>query len=88
MKNVSQSKIHCVWSIRHRLFVSILFAMVVAVLQPPDCIPLTRRLCAWNAGAVSFLILTWILTLQGAPEMMRHHDRHLDAGSLKVLVLH
>ncbi|MEG4445459.1 hypothetical protein QUB47_25835 [Microcoleus sp. AT9_B5] len=88
MKNVSQSKMHWVWSVRHRLFVSILFAMVVAVLLPPDCIPLTPRLCIWNAGAVSFLILTWILRLQGTPEMMRHHAQHLDAGRLKVLVLH
>ncbi|WP_293347522.1 MULTISPECIES: DUF1345 domain-containing protein [unclassified Microcoleus] len=85
MKNVSQSKMHWVWSVRHRLFVSVLFAMAVAVFLPPDYLPLTRMLCIWNAGAVNFLILTWMLMLQGTPEMMRHHAQQLDAGRLTIL---
>jgi len=76
---------HWVWSVRHRLFASVLFAIAVAVFLPPDYIPLTRTLCIWNAGAVSFLILTWILMLQGTPELMRHHAQQLDAGRLAIL---
>jgi uncharacterized membrane protein len=76
---------HWVWSVRHRVFVSFLFAMAVAVLLPPDYLPLTRTLCIWNAGAVSFLILTWMLMLQGTPEMMRQHAQQLDAGRLTIL---
>jgi uncharacterized membrane protein len=76
---------HWVWSVRHRVFVSFLFAMPVAVLLPPDYLPLTRTLCIWNAGAVSFLILTWMLMLQGTPEMMRQHAQQLDAGRLTIL---
>ena len=76
---------HWLWSVRHRLFVSVLFAMAVAVFLPRDYLPLTRTLCIWNAGAVSFLILTWMLMLQGTPEMMRHHAQQLDAGRLTIL---
>lgn len=85
MRNVSQSQMHWVWSVRHRLFVSVLFAIAVAVFLPPHYFLLTRTLCIWNAGAVSFLILTWMLMLQGTPEMMRQHAQQLDAGRLTIL---
>ncbi len=76
---------HWVWSVRHRLFVSVLFAMAVAVFLPRDYLPLTRTLCIWNAGAVNFLILTWMLMLQGTPQLMRHNAQQLDAGRLTIL---
>ena len=85
MKNVRQSQIHWVWSVRHRVFVSVLFAMAVAIFLPRDYLPLTRALCIWNAGAVNFLILTWMLMLQGTPELMRHNAQQLDAGRLTIL---
>jgi len=76
---------HWVWSVRHRLFASVLFAIAVAVFLPREYLPLTRALCIWNAGAVSFLILTWILMLKGTPELMRHNAQQLDAGRLAIL---
>ena len=76
---------HWVWSVGHRLFVSVLFAMAVAVFLPRDYLPQTRTLCIWNAGAVNFLILTWMLMLQGTPQLMRHHAQQLDAGRLTIL---
>ncbi|PSB41950.1 DUF1345 domain-containing protein [filamentous cyanobacterium Phorm 6] len=76
---------HWVWSVRHRLFASILFAIAVAVFLPREYLPLTRALCIWNAGAVNFLILTWMLMLQGTPELMRHNAQQLDAGRLAIL---
>ncbi|MEG4344363.1 DUF1345 domain-containing protein [Microcoleus sp. A003_D6] len=85
MRNVSKSQMHWVWSVRHRVFVSVLFAIAVGVFLPPHYFLLTRMLCIWNAGAVSFLLLTWMLMLQGTPEMMRHHAQQLDAGRLTIL---
>ncbi|MEG4997555.1 DUF1345 domain-containing protein [Microcoleus sp. B4-D4] len=85
MKNLRLSKMHWLWSVRHRLLVSVLFAIAVTVVLPPDYFLLTRMLCIWNAGAVSFLILTWMLMLQGTPELMRHHAQQLDAGRLTIL---
>ncbi|MBE9162418.1 DUF1345 domain-containing protein [Tychonema sp. LEGE 06208] len=76
---------HWLWSVRHRVLVSVLFAIAVTVFLPPDYFLLTRMLCIWNAGAVSFLILTWMLMLQSNPQLMRHHAQQLDAGRLTIL---
>lgn len=85
VRNVSKSQMHWVWSVRHRLFASILFAIAVAVFLPREYLPLTRALCIWNAGAVSFLLLTWMLMLQATPELMRHNAQQLDTGRLAIL---
>ncbi|WP_341737249.1 DUF1345 domain-containing protein [Microcoleus sp. CAWBG640] len=87
MKNQSLSKMHWLWKVRHRLLVSVLFAIAVAFLLPPDYLWLTRALCIWDAGLISFLSLTLVLMLQATPEMMRHHAQQLDAGRLVILSL-
>jgi uncharacterized membrane protein len=44
VKNVSKSQMHWVWSVRHRLFASVLFAAAVAVFLPPHYFLLTWML--------------------------------------------
>ncbi len=85
MRNVSKSQMHWVWSVRHRLFVSVLFAMAVAVFLPPTLFPSDSDAVHLKRGRVSFLLLTWMLMLQGTPEMMRHHAQQLDARRLTIL---
>ncbi|MEG3849457.1 DUF1345 domain-containing protein [Microcoleus sp. herbarium19] len=85
MRNISKPQMHWVWSVRHPVFASVLFAIAVAVFLPPHYFLLTRMLCIWNAGAVSFLILSWMLMLKGTPELMRHNAQHLDVGRLTIL---
>jgi len=76
---------HWLWTVRHRLLVSVLLAIAVAFLLPSHYLWLTRALCIWDAGLVSFLSLTLLLMLQATPEMMRHHAQQLDAGRLVIL---
>ena len=85
MKNQSLSKMHWLWTVRHRLLVSVLLAIAVAFLLPLHYLWLTRALCIWDAGLISFLGLTLVLMLQATPEMMRHHAQQLDAGRLVIL---
>lgn len=85
VKNQSLSKIQWLWTVRHRLLVSVLLAIAVGFLLPPDYLKLTRALCIWNAGLVIFLSLSLVLMLQATPEMMRHHAQQLDAGRVVIL---
>jgi len=85
VRNQSLSKTHWLWTVRHRLLVSVLLALAVAFLLPPQYLWLTRVLCIWDAGPIGFLSLTLLLMLQATPEIMRHYAQQLDTGRVVIL---
>jgi hypothetical protein len=53
-----KNKLSHQWRVRSHLILSILVAVVVAILLPHWFSLSTRILCIWNAGMISFLLAT------------------------------
>ena len=83
----AKSKLHQKFSIRPRLFISLLLAGIVAILLPSWFHLATRLLCVWDVAMICFLGLTWRLMLQATPEMMRYSALQEDEGRLTILSL-
>lgn len=47
----------------------------------------SRLLCAWDAGMICFLALTWSLMLKATPDHMRQHAQLEDQGRVTILSL-
>ncbi len=82
-----KSKLHQKFSVRSRLFISLLLAGIVAILLPAWFHLASRLLCVWDAAMICFLGLTWRLMLQATPEMMRSSALQEDEGRLTILSL-
>lgn len=75
------------WRVRSRLILSILVAVIVAVLLPHWFSLSTRILYIWNAGMISFLLASWTLMIQAKPKTMRRNAQGQDEGRLVILIL-
>ena len=75
------------WRVRSRLILSILVAVIVAVLLPHWFSLSTRILYIWNAGMISFLLASWTLMIQAKPKTMRRNAQCQDEGRLVILIL-
>ena len=82
-----KNKLSHQWRVRSRLILSILVAVIVAVLLPHWLSLFTRILCIWNAGMISFLLATWTLMLQAKTKTMRRNAQGQDEGRLVILSL-
>ena len=84
---LTKNKLSHQWRVRSRLILSIFVAVIVAVLLPHWLSLLTRILCIWNAGMISFLLATWTLMLQAKTKTMRRNAQSQDEGRLVILSL-
>lgn len=75
------------WRVRSRLILSILVAVIVAILLPSWFSLSTRILCIWNSGMIVFLLATWKLMIQARPKTMRRNAQSQDEGRLAILSL-
>ncbi|MBD2175883.1 DUF1345 domain-containing protein [Pseudanabaena sp. FACHB-1998] len=80
-------KLHPRWRIRSRLFLSCIFALIVAVLLPSWFKLSTRILCIWDAGIICFLASTWFLMRKVTPKTMRLNAQSQDEGRFVILSL-
>ena len=87
MNAKSKSKLHRKFSLRPRLFISLLLAGIVAIFLPSWFHLATRILCVWDVAMICFLGLTWRLMFQATPEMMRFSAIQEDEGRLTILSL-
>lgn len=81
----AKSKFHQRFSIRPRLFISLLLAGIVSMLLPTWLHWATRLLCIWDIGMICFLGLNWRIMIQATPEMMRRSALQEDEGRLTIL---
>ena len=73
------------WSVRPRLFGSLVVAGLIGAILPSWFHLATRFLCLWDSGMIFFLSWTWILMQQATPEKMRRYAQQEDAGRLVIL---
>ncbi len=83
----TKNKLSHRWRVRSRLILSLIFALIASVLLPSWFSLLTRILCIWNAGMISFLASTWALMAKAVPKTMRRNAQSQDEGRLVILSL-
>jgi uncharacterized membrane protein len=71
---------------RPRLFLAALFALVVAVLTPPDWRMATRMLVGWDAGVAAYLAAAFVL-MRSDVGRIRRRAALQDEGRFAILVL-
>ncbi len=82
-----RSKILRIVYLRPRLFSSIFFGVIIAVLLPQSFAlhTITRAIIGWNAGAWLYLILAWRMMFWTTYERMRARAIEQDDGRLVIL---
>jgi uncharacterized membrane protein len=80
MDSNSDNKLSHKFSIRPRLWISLLLAGIVAIFLPSWLDWTTRIFCVWNVVMISFLGLTWRLMFRATPEMMQRSALKEDEG--------
>jgi uncharacterized membrane protein len=75
------------WSVRPRLLLSTLAAIVTSFLIPSWVHLATRTLCIWDAAMFCFLFLSWIEMLKATPESMSRNAKFQDDGRVVILSL-
>jgi uncharacterized membrane protein len=83
----AKAKIPMKWSVRPRLLLSALTALLTAFLIPSWFHLPTRTLCIWDAGMFCFLFLSWALMLKTTPEAMSRNAKFQDDGRAVILSL-
>lgn len=71
--------------LKPRALLSVAIATLVAIVLPAGIQQSMRVLCAWNAGMVGFLGLTWGVMLRATPHSMRSYARSEDEGRFFIL---
>jgi uncharacterized membrane protein len=71
--------------LKHRTVLSLLAGGVVAVLLPGSFGSIVRILCTWDAGMLTFLVLTWLMMARATPQSMQAVAEVEDEGRLFIL---
>jgi uncharacterized membrane protein len=86
-KKSTRNKLSHRWRVRSRLLLSLIFALIVAILLPSWFSLFTKIICIWDAGMISFLASTWALMAKAMPKTMRRNAQSQDEGRLVILSL-
>ena len=70
-----------------RLFASILFGIIVALVVPAAWRPVTRLLSGWDAGAALYILFAFFAIATADRAHIRHKALMQDDGRFVVLIL-
>ena len=74
-------------SIRRRLIVCIVLAIIVSILLPASVKNVSRLLGSWDVFTICFLALNWRVMLRANPDAMRRFAQQEDEGRGPILSL-
>ncbi|MFZ3178909.1 MAG: DUF1345 domain-containing protein, partial [Methylocystis silviterrae] len=72
---------------RPQLFLSLAFGLLVGFLLPQAMQPVARALVAWNAVALCYFGLVYLLIVRATHDTIRERAQHLDEGRFAMLLL-
>lgn len=73
--------------LRPRLIIGILMGLLVGLLTPADWLLTTRLLLAWNAGAILYIALTFIMMVRDDLDRLHQRTSVEDQGRFVILTL-